>query len=169
MRFTTLQISLACVFVAMVVASLLITSNAIHLLSMAYAVTNQVTVSGAALDLNNSNPSKPKLVFTMTIENPTATNLHLAYIRLSAYVYELSGRGDLLLNRDLVVRVYDPRLLLPTASNTTLSVETTDVEAFLSIDPPKYWFVTIYLHVPDAPLLGNRAILRRYASFETSF
>jgi hypothetical protein len=173
MNFKMLRWSLALIFVIMAGASLFVTYNATYVLSVAYAVTNRVTVSGATLDLNDTDPAEPKLNFTIVIENPTTTNLHLAYIKLTAYVFEseevLMHGGDPLLNRDILVHVYDPKASLNAVSNTTLSLEITNVEDFLAIDTPKYWMMAIYLHLPDAPLLGNKAILKRYAYFETSF
>ena len=153
----------------MVGASLFVTYSAIHLLSMAYAVTNQVIVLGATLDLDNSDPAGLTLNFTIVVENPTTIDLHLAYIKITADVFELAGDGDLRLSRDLFVHVYDPDVPLNAASDTALSFEIANVEDLLSINPPKRWVMSIYLHVPDAPLLGNRAVLKRYASIETSF
>ncbi|MEM4733130.1 MAG: hypothetical protein QXD70_01210 [Candidatus Bathyarchaeia archaeon] len=154
----------------MVTTSFVVTLNATYLLLTAYAITNQVDVSWSELTLNAS--ATPSLNFTFIITNPVSTNLHLAYVKFEGYIYEslqaLQMNEQPLLKKEHAQTFY-PHISLNATTNTTITIEISHVENVLSIEPPKVWFIIIYLQLSDAPLLGNRAILKRYVMLETNF
>ncbi|MBS7633543.1 hypothetical protein KEJ15_08025 [Candidatus Bathyarchaeota archaeon] len=167
---TSLRYGLAVVFIAMVITSFVVTLNATYLLLTAYAITNQVDIPWSELTLNAS--AKPSLNFTFVVKNPVSINLHLAYVKFEGYIYESfqafqTGEPPLLKKEH--AQTFYPHISLNATANTTITIEISNVESVLSIEPPKAWFIVIYLQLSDAPLLGNRAIIKRYVMFETNF
>jgi len=170
--FRTLRTALACVFVAMVVISVFSIFSATSLLAASYAVVNQIDVSWITLSLDNSDQANPKINVTLMIDNPTSTNVSLSYTSITGYIFESILDRNLFQNvlfKKTAGVVHNPRLHLGGSSNLTISVLMDDVDDVLHAGSPKYWFVTIVLQFPDAPLLGNRALLYRYAYVETDF